>query len=898
MIDSIGGRQETEFRNPTFFAFLTAEMPASTRPLVAILACSVAGGLIVPPRAGAQQPSPAIIVPSDNGTAAGPIMPGQSSTALDNTTPARSTIHIKRIRRFYRELLLKEKNIANAVSNIDQRQIAAEGAETGSIQSLLKQTPSVNEYQQNIGQGVPVLTVRGVRNSQLAQTLDGIPLQDLISGGQGGFLANNVGSPVTLGQISGTAIYPGVAPPDRQGFATVGGTIAYTTKVPSTARSATVFAGYGSFDTSHAGFEINTGKLGTSEDAPRALLRYNQEYTAGFPDGNSIRSGDMLASVIKPYDDGLSKLTATVIYNRADGYVVTAPVPVPLINANSYSYNFPHSLTYSRQNNKYLDAILGDQTYINPHLIISATLFMLRSSSVFTSYETPSSIGYNPGFPYQATFQVPYFAFGAVGPTALANGASTNPRGYVPGLFTYDPFIFAPAGSDPAKALSYSYGEAAELNQSHTTTIGFTPKANIFLPDNNITIGALIAKESSGATDYMYGSVPVPQQNGYNSYTLGGGIQRTVYSLYAQDRIDLLDNRLHLLPGITATGVYTSNITQQYLQGLPDKLQNFGAVAEPYLGISYDLPYHMVGYASYGKSARFAPATDYSLGSVGSTTNAPHPEIVHLYEAGLRYDTSRLYLNVDTFYQKLTDQFSFFTNYQTLLSSYANTGASQYHGYEASARFRVTHDIELFGNAGYVQSTYLNQFFALDTPFEGQFGYVFKGDPLAGIPNWTGNFGIEYNHGPVSARLSGQYTGSQFITIEPTPVLPLNPLIAPPNPNSTLDLATTPYYPSTQANLQQKLGGYPPIQYFKLPGYLPISVYLSYKMPLHGYGHVQNLKFSLNIHNLLGIHYYQHYYLAPESLPNGAGGYQVTPTYASGFVGIPRSIFLNVSAKF
>ena len=61
-----------------------------------------------------------------------------------------------RAKKYYHELLLKEKNIANAVSEIDKKQIQSEGTESGSIQSLLKQTPSVNEYQQNVGQGVPV----------------------------------------------------------------------------------------------------------------------------------------------------------------------------------------------------------------------------------------------------------------------------------------------------------------------------------------------------------------------------------------------------------------------------------------------------------------------------------------------------------------------------------------------------------------------------------------------------------------------------------------------------------------------------------------------------------------------------------------------------------------------
>ena len=862
---------------------------SSTRKRILLLtACSVASGMVFSARVWAQSAPAPIIIPSTPApaTGAGPIIPGGPAT------PTAEAVHIAKIKKFYHALLLKEKNISNAVSEVTQKQIAAEGTQSGSIQSLLKQTPSVNEYQQNVGQGVPVLTVRGVRNSQLAQTLDGIPMQDLISGGQGAFLNNNVGSPITLGQISGTKIYPGIAPPDEQGFATVGGTIAYTTKKPTAKPYAEIFGGIGSFDTSHAGFEINTGNIGAGVDAPRALLRYNQAYTAGFPDGNSIRNGDLYFSAIKPYDEGLSHLSATIIFNRADGYIATAPVPVPLQQANSYSYNFPHSLTYTRENNKYLTAILGDSTYINPHMIVSGKLFMLRSSSEFTSFQEGNSIAYNPAFPYQVTFQVPYFSFGPLGPTAVATGAATNPNAYKPGAFTYDPFTTFG---------SYTAGESAENDNvgATSTTIGFAPKVNLFYGVNNITIGGLAAKESSGGgVSYVYGTDPMPQQVGYNSADFGGGTQRTVYSMYVQDRIDLLNNTLHLLPGVTATGVYTSNITQFSIQnGLPSKKQNFGAVAEPYLGISYDLPDHFVAYASYGKSARFAPATDYTQGVVGSTTEAPNPEIVHLYEAGIRYDTPKLYLNFDTYYQKINDQFSFYTNYQTLQSTYANTGASQYAGYEMSGKYRLTHDIELFGNASYTRANYLNNFFAQDTPFEGQFGYVFKGEPVAGVPSWLGNFGVEYDHGPFSARLNEQYTGQQFITYDLPPQLPNSPAIVPGVPNGALALATTPYVPNSSANFGNSLGGYPPNGNFKLPGYLLTNIYLSYKLPLHGYGRIQSLKFSLNVKNLFGLHYYQHYYLAPAELPDN-GGFALTPTYAASFVGLPRSVFFDVTAKF
>jgi Outer membrane receptor proteins, mostly Fe transport len=859
--------------------------------IILLTACSVASGMVFSARVWAQTAPAPVIVPD---TGAGPIIPGGPAT------PEAQAVHIAKIKKYYRELLLKEKNVSTAVSHIDKKQIESTGTQQGSIQSLLKQTPSVNEYQQNIGQGVPVLTVRGVRNSQLASTLNGlIPLQDLLSGGQGAFLNNNLGSPITLGQLESTTLYPGVAPPDKQGFATIGGTIAYESKKPTAKPYAEIFGGIGSFDSSNAGFEINTGDIGQGIDAPRAILRYNQSYTYGFPDGNSIRSGDMYFQVEKPYDEGLSHMSATVIYNRADGYITTAPLPVPLQQANSYSYNFPHSLTYTRENNKYLTAILHDETYINPHLILEGSLFYLRQPSTFTSYQNPNTIAYNPAFPYQVTFQVPYFADGPVGP---GTGFYYNPP-----FFTYNPL---------ATFGSYTAGESAEVNIGGTQTIGFSPRANIFLPHNDITVGGLFTKSMAlGGASYVYGSDPMPQIIGYNSIGFGGGSQRTIYTVFAQDKINLFHNKLHIEPGIQLTGVYSSAIAAfSYSQadintGLTSnptgnyKLQNYGKQADPYLGVTYDFPDNFVGYAEYGKGARYAPIDDYTLGTanslgISSTTSAPKPEVVHAYTAGIRYDTPDFYLNLDTFYQKVTAQFSFYTNYQTGVSNYSNTGASAYHGYEMSTKYRLTNDIELFGNASYTQAQYLNNFFASVTPFQGQFGYAFKGEPLAGVPNWLGNFGVEYDHGPFSARLSASYTGQQFITYDFAPQLPDNPEIAPPSPNSSLALATTPYYAVPQSVLGNKLSGFGPIpQNFKLPSYFLANVYLSYKLPMHGYEHLQYLKFSLNVQNLLGLHYYQHYFLAPAELPLN-GGFALTPTYASSYVGIPRSIFFNVTARF
>ena len=207
---------------------------------------------------------------------------------------------------------------------------------------------------------------------------------------------------------------------------------------------------------------------------------------------------------------------------------------------------------------------------------------------------------------------------------------------------------------------SYAYGELSENTYYHSNEVGITPKFTFFFPHNTITVGALVAKESSEQSQYIYGSPNMPEINGYNSTQFGGGMQRSVYMGYVQDKIDLLHDKLHILGGLRATGAYSSNINQvNYGIYNPYKLQNYSRSGDPYIGVSYDLPEHLTAYGSFGKAEVFAPVNDYQVGSSG-TTVAPGAETVHLYEGGVRYDTPKLYLNVDYYYQKVNHAFGFY----------------------------------------------------------------------------------------------------------------------------------------------------------------------------------------------------------------------------------------------
>ena len=777
----------------------------------------------------------------------------ETDTTSTDTSHTSHKIHnavkLKEIKKKYEKLLIGEKNIASAMSVITPTELK-HASSSQSIYSILRLTPAVNEYQQNIGPGTPTITVRGVRMSQLAQTLDGIPMISLLHGGQGAYINNqdnNVGSLVSMGQIEGIHVYPGVAPPDRGGFATVGGTVSYTTKQPTNNFYTDIFSKVGSFSTDTYGFEINSGKI-PDTDGLKVLSRLSKTQTAGYIQNTPARYIDFLFSAIKPYDYGLSKVFATVIYNQGNGYMLTETTPTAQLEKYGILYNYPLSEASNFQDNKYLTAILGDQTYVNRHIVVSGKLFYIGKSNKFEGYTNPDYI--NSSYPYQVNFNSPYFSYGPIGPEY---GNSNN--------ITYNAAqVFG----------SYHAGEAAVIQQNSTRTIGFSPKMNIFLPHNTVTVGGLITNEQTGDNNatYFYGTLNMPQINGYNALNYGNIEKRTVYSGYVQDKISLLNNMLHIEPGVTLTGVSTSNYVPSNYAATPPNpytLSNYDKEVLPYFGISYDITPKYIAYASYGKGARFAPVQDYVLGSSGSTTVAPGPETVNAYEAGIRYVGKHLYLNFNGFLQNMHGMFSFYTDYLTNYSIYANIGEEQMKGLALSGKYQLTPALTVFGNLSYTDATYINSFSASDTPFEGQYGYVFAGNPLAAVPNWLGTLGVRYHRSGFNAQLYGTYTGPQ-----PT----------------TYDL------PPTESQLVLRDATVPTDQW-KLSPYFIMNLSASYKIPMH-VDHLDYIEVGLNIDNLLDTHYYVHSARVYKQYSFTAIGQQ----YNSAYPGEPRFIELGVSGRF
>ncbi len=864
--------------------------------------------------------------------------------------------------------LQKEKNSPSAVTELGSAQIAATGV-AGSPGTLLRQAPSVYVYSEGLGDNAPELTVRGVRGLEIATTLDDIPTQDLESP-QSSYLANNLGGVFTLSQISGVSIYPGVAYPDKNTFGTIGGTIAYQTKRPSNDAYIDLTGSIGSYGTYKEGFELNSGSydspLGTGDNAVKLLIQYNNLQTQGFIDGTPNRENEVYAAFDKPYNDGLSKFQATFIYNTANGLIENEPVPTPYLDRNGRFSNYPTTLDFAQQKNDFGTILLKDETYVNDYLSAGVSGFYIHNDQQLETYSSPllnlpdgeagplTVGGASPFINNPAGFGEGGLYGPAVG--GLFNGAPLGIYGggyggYFYGIGNrYNPAQYYNNPKACPASIIAAYGGAGntpcglndQITGSSSDTYGVEPRITILPPqfygiDNTIKIGGIVAHEST-PTGYTYlGAFPQTPQDAQNAANVrDGGTERTIFQAYAQDKIDLLGNTLHITPGFTIEGTHSSfksgyvfaSPQSAYLSatgaGGPNGAVSGNGTADqtaldrygPYKAVKFDrqfLPFFNLSYdfdkiapvlkgtsvyGSIGNSALFAPVTDFGPNNAGPP---PFASVVHLYEVGAKYSVSNLLLSIDYFYQKIDRDFGFFSYQsgpQNGESVYSDFGQRETKGFEAAGTYQVTPHIQLFGNVSHLLAKYLVSGSASNTVAEDQYGTAFKGTPETGIPDWLSTFGVDYTTKSLArdgdafnARLTGQYTGHQFTSYDLggndyltvtnyTGLAPLDyggcPGAAPAGSVSKQAgcLAYSRYNQVTGATTYDPHGGISPFAIFNLD--------LNYTLPTPFLPAVKRVVFDFNVQNLFNQHYFQYFY--KQISPGNCG------TFTSGpFTGLARN---------
>lgn len=842
--------------------------------------------------------------------------------------------------------LLREKDSPSAATVLGEDHIRQAGI-TGSIVSILRDAPSVNVYSQGIGNNEPVMSIRGARGSEVASTLDGVPMQDLLNGGSGGYLNSIIGGRFNLDQISGVTIMPGVAYPASTTFGTIGGTIDYHSLRPAQKRQIDIFGSLGSYGTYNEGFQFDSGKLngwmGEGINAPRLMIKYSNMQTRGYIDHTPARYNNMEFAFDKPYDDGMSLFQLTALYNTGSGKFVAEPLPIAYLNEYGKYANYDPSQAFSSENNDYFTLILKNDKYINDYITAGVTGFYEFSDSTMESYANPAAFAPNGGSgaydpPGTSIFAQNPAGFGEQGLYGYGN------LFYDPQVYTYDGASRFPAGSAAcpssvanmwsAAGQASPCGYNAQLSYTRTDTYGIRPRLTITPPtvwgiQQTIKVGALIAKETGNSSPtYAWGTSNIPRTSSNLISGYDGGPQRVMYQGYFQDKIDLFKNTLHITPGFVVEGTQSSLTGSKIYGGtVPAGLassaycQQYGCGTGaysahkwdrewlPFINVTYDLDKVLPAakglslYGSWGNSALYAPTSDFSPKVMGSVPNA---SIVHMAEGGIKYNRSNLTVSIDYFYQKIDRDFGMF-NYQSGpdagMSIYTNAGQRAMKGEEMSVVYQVTPQIQLFGNFSHLSDHYKATALESISVQEDQFGIATNGSPVTGVPQWLSTIGIDYNkrsmfrHGDdFNVRFQGQYTGHQYTSYDLTGSENVGPI---PGIGSYGSYA---YYNATAGSTTyDPHGGIAP--------YMIFSLDLNYEMPLKNAGPLKSLNFDVNVYNLFNTFYWQYKYrqISPSSCGNFTSGpfagqavsnYGCSKQFSDGLPGQPASVTFSVRARF
>ena len=181
------------------------------------------------------------------------------------------------------------ENAPFAVASINKKSLQDFSKSGKELPFLFARTPGIIAWSENgVGTGTSYMRIRGVGDSRINVTLDGVPLNSPED--QCVFWANMNSYASLLGNVQ---IQRGVGT-SSNGDGAFGGTIAMTSKAPSYKPSLEVSGSYGSFNTYNFGGSFSSGLLWEHLIIDGA---YHETNTDGFVNGTSGRSGSYYGGV-------------------------------------------------------------------------------------------------------------------------------------------------------------------------------------------------------------------------------------------------------------------------------------------------------------------------------------------------------------------------------------------------------------------------------------------------------------------------------------------------------------------------------------------------------------------------------------------------------------------------
>ncbi|KAB8123023.1 TonB-dependent receptor [Komagataeibacter medellinensis] len=640
--------------------------------------------------------------------------------------------------------LLRVETAPKAIQTVS-RDFISKQSPTTNVEQVLKMMPSANVNDQDpFGLQSGSMSVRGLNQTEIGWTLDGMPMNDI---GGGAFYANEVLEAEDLESVS---LQPGSVNLDSPVISAAGGLVSATMSNPTHKRGGLFDATFGSFGMKREFIRYNSGDIGNT--GVRAMFSFGHTYADHWRGPGHDEKFHYDLKVRKDFSNG-SNTGITISYNDQinDSY----------LNPNYTQYNT------TGYDTNYLSNYTGVNSQGAQYYKLHANPFRNIIASA------PTHIEVTPRFSIDDTA---YFWFGQGNGTG-ASVLNANQTYYgdqkLSGVLPSDgsTLVLTPSNQEQIRSgntLKFNY----RLGSHHHITAGYWYEyANLeqFSP-----VG--MVNQATGQPSNIWGTSGVYKMPNGQNYDYRNFLNLSqVNMLFVGDSMDYFNKRLHI-----DVGFKEAMVTRRVYNDIPGTTYNrnlHSAEPLPQLGISWQFnkqhQIYIMGATNFKmpSNTSLVDQRNNTTGAISQMGGASNPEYSISEEIGYRYNGPLIIGSISFFNYN-------FTNRQLTVDYYLN-GASYSQSVNAGGQTSRGVDIQIgtrplkyhlrpYASFEYLDARIDNNLRAVGTYANGVQGTDYlatKGKTQVESPKVQAALGLDYDDGHFFAGAQIKYVGKQYSTM-------------------------------------------------------------------------------------------------------------------------------------
>lgn len=696
---------------------------------------------------------------------------GMSSAYAQQATTSNDPVDSKQVTITGKKVgmgLMVQENAPKARSTITAEELAKQRP-TGNAYEALELMPAVNSYNYDatglFGGG---LTLRGFNSDQIGATINGVPVND--SGSFAVYPQEFVDQENTCTQF----VTQGSTDVDSPQIGATGGNFGITTCDPSKEKRFRFMQTVGGLHLTKTYMRYDTGMV--LDNKARFFISYsNAQADKWKGDGGARR--DHVDMGFRTDFDRFNSVAGTILYNRAINQNISS-FSLADLNKNGYYYDYStnwvgHVAKTPGKAGSDANSAFGDSYYKltqNPfeNVIASTTIKARFGENTDIKVIPYYWYGYGTGGNQQRLQTESAFLNTATGKNTA--GVDLNGDGD-----TLDKVIVA----NSSVTRTNRPGITASLTHqfdNHQVLVGFW-----YERATHEQFGPMVAVNDAGeAGDIWLKEGRILRPDGTPFQSRDWKTISTAYQFFAQDTINLLNDKLTLNFGVRAPTMKrdftnfanegagtTYNISKSYSEILPQ------------LGARYQIDNNNQVFASLAKNMKAPPNFIYATtGNVVLVNGVPtmpvdvKAETSFNLDLGYRHQSDKLTGQVTVYAVDFRDRQATAYDVITNTSSLTSVGKVKTKGFEVELGNTPVNGWSFYSSLGYAKSE-----IQADLPVSKTASLPTAGKEMTLTPKYKAGLSAQYETGVWYARLKAKYTGKQWATMTNDELVPAYTLV-------------------------------------------------------------------------------------------------------------------------